>query len=98
MISKESQDVVDNMTAGYIGFMTNIEADVIEPGRLLLNKTFAKTYHVGVDTARNESEFVLTITDDDDPSTVVEEPYEDLAELTDRIKQINEMADEEFND
>jgi hypothetical protein len=98
MISKESQQAVDNMTAGYIGLMTNIEADVIEPGRVLLNKTFAKSYHVGVDTARHESDLVLTITDDNDPFSVVEETYGDLGELTDRIKQINEMAEEEIND
>ena len=97
MISKESQSAVDNMTAGYITMFTDLEAEVTEPGNVWVNKKFAGTHNVNIATARHESTMVILITDDDDPSMVVEEVYGDLGEVTDRIKQMGELSDEEVS-
>jgi hypothetical protein len=97
MISKESQVAVDNMTAGYIQMFAGLEAEVTEPGNVWVNKKFADTHNVNIATARAGSDLVLLITDDDDPSTVVEEPYKDLGELVDRIKEMVELSDEEVS-
>ena len=98
MISKESQQAVDNLTAGYIQMIAGLDAEVTEPGNVWVKKKFADTHNVNIATTRNESELVLLITDDDDPSTVVEEPYKDLGELVERIKQIDELSQEVNND
>jgi hypothetical protein len=94
MISKESQEVVDNMTAGFIKLVTDLDAEVTEPGNVWVKKKFANTHNVNVSTDRHESDLVLLITDDDDPSSLVEETYGDLGQLVDRITQIDEYSEE----
>ena len=95
MISKESQSAVDNMTAGYIQMFTDLDAEVTEPGNVWVKKKFAGTHNVNIATDRKK--MVILITDDDDPSMIVEEAYEDLGELTERVKQIDELSDEEVS-
>ena len=97
MISKESQQAVDNMTAGYIQMIAGLDAEVTEPGNVWVKKKFADTHNVNIATARHESTMVILITDDDDPSMVVEEVYSDLGEVTDRIKEMCELSDEEVS-
>lgn len=94
MINKESQEVVDNMTAGFIKLVTDLDAEVTEPGNVWVKKKFANTHNVNVSTDRHESDLVLLITDDDDPSSLVEETYGDLGQLVDRITQIDEYSEE----
>lgn len=94
MISKESQTAVDNMTAGYIKMFTGITAEVTEPGNVWLDKKFAGTHNINIDTARSGSDLVLLLTDDDDPSMLVEEVYSDLGLVVERIKEIDELAKE----
>jgi hypothetical protein len=95
MISKESQQAVDNMTAGYIQMIAGMDAEVTEPGNVWVKKKFADTYNVNIATARHESTMVILITDDDDPSTIIEEVYGDLGEAVNRIMQINELSKED---
>lgn len=97
MISKESQQAVDNMTAGYIQMIAGLDAEVTEQGNVWVNKKFAGTHNLNVDTARNGSDLVLLITDDDDPSMIVEEVYNDLGDLVERIKEIDELSEEEVS-
>lgn len=92
MISKESQQAVDNMTAGYIQMIAGLDAEVTEPGNVWVKKKFANTHNVNIATDRDG--MVVLITDDDDPSTVVEEIYDDLGEAVNRIMQINESSEE----
>jgi hypothetical protein len=96
MISKESQVAVDNMTAGYIQMIAGLKAEVTEPGNVWVNKKFAGTHNVNVATDREG--IVVLITDDDDPSTIVEEIYDDLGEAVNRIIQINELSEEDEED
>ena len=95
MISKESQVAVDNMTAGYIQMIAGLDAEVTEPGNVWIKKKFAGTHNVNIATDRKN--MVILITDDDDPSMIVEEVYEDLGEVTERIKQMDELSDEEVS-
>jgi hypothetical protein len=95
MISKESQEVVDNLVSGYIKMFAEVDAEITEPGNVWVNKKFADTHNLNVDTDSYEDQFVLKITDDDDPSSIVEEIYEDLEKLTDRIAEINTMSEED---
>lgn len=91
MIDETTQTVVDNMTAGYIKMMTSVDTEVIEPGRVKLNRKFGKTGNIIIDTASHKEKMIVCITDDDDPALYVEETPEDLEEITDRINQIIEM-------
>ena len=95
MISKESQKVMDYMVAGYVGLMTGLSAEVTEPGNVWVDKKFAGTHNLNIDTSREGSNLVLLITDDDDPSTVVEEIYDDLTEVAERIEEINTLSEED---
>jgi len=95
MISKESQQAVDNLTAGYIQMIAGLDAEVTEPGNVWVKKKFANTHNVNIATDRKN--MVILITDDDDPSMIVEEVYEDLGEVTDRLKEINKLSEEEVN-
>jgi hypothetical protein len=95
MISKESQQAVDNMTAGYVQMIAGFDAEVTEPGNVWVNKKFAGTHNINIDTGREGSDLVILITDDDDPSTVVEEVYGDLGEVVERIKEIDELSRED---
>ena len=95
MISKESQKVMDYMVAGYVGLMTGLSAEVTEPGNVWVDKKFANTHNLNIDTSREGSNLVLLITDDDDPSTVVEEIYDDLTEVAERIEEINTLSEED---
>jgi len=82
------------MTAGYIKMFTGITAEVTEPGNVWLDKKFAGTHNINIDTARSGSDLVLLLTDDDDPSMLVEEVYSDLGLVVERIKEIDELAKE----
>jgi hypothetical protein len=95
MIDEASQSAVDNMVAGYIKIFTGLDAEVTELGNVHLTKKFAGTHNVNIATARHESDLVLLITDDDDPSSLVEEAPGDLAEIAERITKINNLSEEE---
>jgi hypothetical protein len=95
MIDEASQSAVDNMVAGYIKIFTGLDAEVTELGNVHLTKKFAGTHNVNIATARDESDLVLLLTDDDDPSMLVEETPGDLAEIAERITEINELSEEE---
>jgi len=95
MIDEASQSAVDNMVAGYIKIFTGLDAEVTELGNVHLTKKFAGTHNVNIATARDESDLILLITDDDDPSMIVEETPGDLAEIAERITEINELSEEE---
>lgn len=95
MIDEASQSAVDNMVAGYIKIFTGLDAEVTELGNVHLTKKFAGTHNVNIATARDESDLVLLLTDDDDPSMLVEETPGDLAEIAERIAEINELSEEE---
>lgn len=95
MIDEGSQLAVDNMVAGYIKIFTKLDAEVTEPGNVHLVKKFAGTHNVNIDTGREGSDMVLLITDDDDPSIVVEETPGDLAEIAERITEINNLSEED---
>ena len=82
------------MTAGYIQMVAGIPAEVTEPGNVWLDKKFAGTHNINIDTARSGSDLVLLLTDDDDPSMLVEEVYSDLGLVVERIKEIDELAKE----
>ena len=86
------------MTAGYIKMFTGIAAEVTELGNVWLNKKFAGTHNINIDTARSGSDLVLLLTDDDDPSMLAEEVYGDLGLVVERIKEIDQLADEEDSD
>ena len=92
-IDDSSQQVVDNMTAGYIKMMTQVDAEVIEPGRVKLNRKFGKTGNIVIDTNSHPEKLVVCITDDEDPALYVEETPEDLGEVAERINQIIEMEE-----
>lgn len=95
MIDEASQSAVDNMVAGYIKIFTGLDAEVTELGNVHLTKKFAGTHNVNIATARDESDLVLLLTDDDDPSMLVEETPGDLAKIAERITEINELSEEE---
>lgn len=83
---------VDNLTAGYITLMTKLDAEVTEVGNVHIKGKFGPGGgNLNIDTISNEECLVLKITEDDDPAMVIEEPYEDLAEIADRINEIVEM-------
>lgn len=93
MIDESTQLVVDNMTAGYIKMFTNVEAEVIEPGRVKLNRKFGGTGNIVIDTNSDDEAMIVCITDDDDFDLYVEEGPQSLEEVADRINQIIEMEE-----
>ena len=92
-IDAESQGVVDNMTAGYIKLMTDVDTEVIEPGRVKLNRKFGKTGNIQIDTASNPDGLIVCITDDDDHDLYVEELFEGLDGISDRVNEIIQMEE-----
>lgn len=91
MIDADSQMAVDNLTAGFIKMVTQIETEVLEPGYVRLNRKFGKTSNIMIRTDLDPEKLVLCITDDDDLDLYVEEAPEDLDEIINRINQIVEM-------
>ena len=94
MLDSATQSLVDNMVADYVQTMTGITTEVTEPGNVWLDKKFAGTSNLNIDTDSHPEKFILCITDDDDPSWIAEETPIDLDKMVDRIKQINEYSEE----
>jgi hypothetical protein len=95
MIDESSQTAVDNLTAGYIKMMTELDAEVTEVGNIHIKGKFGPGGgNLNIDTISHEEALVLKITEDDDPSMMIEEFYGDLAEVADRINEIKNMEDD----
>lgn len=92
-LDENTQKFVDDLSAGYIKMFTNVEAEVIEPGRIRLDRKFGKTSNIVIDTTSHEDKMILCITDDEDLDLYVEEAPADLEEIADRINQIIEMEE-----
>ena len=96
MISESSQNAVDNMTAGYVKLMTGLDAEVTEIGNIHIKSKFGPDGgNLNIDTISHEESLILKITEDDDPSMIIEELYGDLSEVADRINQIKEMVEDD---
>jgi hypothetical protein len=88
LITKESQQAVDNMVRGYIDMLTPYEPQVTSLGEIQME---GKHCTIIVDTASDSEDLILTIIDHFDPYQPIVEDPQDLGKVTERINEIHEL-------